>query len=99
MRTLPQFTIQELAVAASTEERPISRNTANKYVAALARAGMVAAIEPPAAGAKGRVGAVAGLWRLLRGHNRGPEAPRILQARFVFDPNRDEVVGESEVLS
>jgi hypothetical protein len=99
MRTLPNFSIQELAVAASTEERPVSRNTANKYVAALARAGLVAAIEPPAHGRKGRTGSVAGLWRLLKHHNRGPQAPQILQARFVFDPNRDQIVGESEVLS
>lgn len=99
MRTLPNFSIQELAVAASTEERPVSRNTANKYVAALARAGLVAAIELPVHGRKGRTGAIAGMWRLLKHHNRGPAAPQILQARFVFDPNRDEIVGESEVLS
>jgi hypothetical protein len=99
MRTLPNFSLQELAVAASTEERPVSRNTANKYVAALARAGLVAAIEPPAPGRQGRTGAIAGMWRLLKHHNRGPLAPQILQARFVFDPNRDEIVGESEVLS
>jgi hypothetical protein len=99
MRTLPNFTIQELAVAASTEERPVSRNAANKYVCALWRAGMVLAVERPVFGRKGVSGVAPGLWRLLRQHNRGPAAPQILQARFVFDPNRDQIVGESEVLS
>lgn len=99
MRVLPQFTIRELAVAASTEEHPVRENTANKYVAALHRAALIIAVDPPAFGKKGRIGACPGTWRLKKSADSGPRAPQIFQAKFVFDPNRSRIVGESEVSS
>jgi hypothetical protein len=99
MRALPNFSLDELAVAASTEERPIHRNTASRYVAHLTRAGVLVAVKPPLKGKKGHAGAVAGIWRLLKSRNSGPAAPRIHQCSFVYDPNRDEIVGGSEVFS
>jgi hypothetical protein len=99
MRILPNFTIKELAVAASIEERPVTLHLANWYVVLLARAGMVGLVEKPLFATRGCTPDVPGRWRLLRQHNSGPAAPQIFQARFVFDPNRDQIVGESEVLS
>lgn len=99
MRALPNFSIVELMAAASTEERPICQNTASRYVAHLTRAGLLHVVQPPLKGRPGKAGAVAGVWRLLKSHNRGPAAPRIHNCAFVYDPNRDEIVGESEVVS
>jgi hypothetical protein len=98
MRTLHNFSSQELAVAASIEECIVSRVATVNYIRFLSRVGMLIAIEEPAT-KKGHQGMIAGRWRLARVHNTGPLPPQIFQARFVFDPNRDQIVGESEVLS
>jgi len=97
MRMLKEsWTLSELALTASTEEVLVSRNTANKYVAALVRAGIVQAVKAPTFGAKGHMGAVAGRYRLTR-KITGPKPPQVLAAQFVFDPNSDKIIGESEV--
>jgi len=97
MRMLKEsWTLAELVLTASTEEILVSRNTANKYVAALARAGIVQVVKSPAYGQKGKLGAIAGRYRLTR-KITGPKPPRILAAQFVFDPNSDKIIGASEV--
>jgi hypothetical protein len=99
MRTLGSFTVEDLAVFASTDDVTIKPNTARKYIGALVRVGIVTVVEPPRFGKKGVLGATRGRWRLPASQNRGPNAPKIFQASFVFDPNRSEIVGESEVSS
>jgi hypothetical protein len=98
MRALESFSSQELAVSASTEECPVTRTAAVNYIRFLSRAGMLVVLQEPTP-RKGRRGTSPGRWRLVRAHNRGPHAPQILHARFVFDPNRDEIIGESEVFA
>jgi hypothetical protein len=99
MRTLGTFGVEELAIFSSTDEVTIKPNTARKYIATLTRAGIVVVVEAPAFGKKGEIGATAGVWRLPVSKNSGPNAPKIFQASFVFDPNRGEIIGESEVSS
>jgi len=101
MRALRTFTARELAVSASTEERPVSLRSANLYIQRLAQAGVLQTITPPerAAGRIGRVprGATAGVWRLARPADTGPQAPRLCNAGFVFDPNSNRVLGDAIV--
>lgn len=101
MRTLPSFTLSELAVAASTEETPVKTRTAETYVRRLVKAGVVAVLEPYKKGAKappgmrGKTGAKAGTFRLQKSADTGPQAPKVFSASIVFDPNKNRIVGET----
>ncbi|MBY6243918.1 hypothetical protein [Methylosinus sp. Sm6] len=101
MRTLPSFTISELAAAGSTEETPVKERTAETYVRRLIKAGVVAVIEPYKKGEKappgmrGKAGAKAGTFRLQKAADTGPLAPKVFAASIVFDPNKSRVVGET----
>ncbi|MBL8575092.1 MAG: hypothetical protein JNM13_15565 [Hyphomicrobiaceae bacterium] len=87
MRSLSTFSAHELAVVASTEERPVTLQTAKSYVKHLNAAGYLK-IETPAApphrGAQ---------YRLIPRQDSGPLAPRILRAKIVYDPNRNKIMG------
>lgn len=97
IRAMKRFTVAELRVTASTEDRPISTRSALVYVQALRKAGILIVIEEPAR-ANGRDtgraprGAAAGLYRINPAHS-GPLAPKLCNAGFVFDMNRRVVVG------
>ena len=98
MRTLPRFTIAELAIAASTEETPIKVATARAYVLALQTGGAVLAITPYAKARAGATGARPGVYRLKPSANRGPKPLQIERSKGVtrvFDPNRDRYLGEA----
>jgi hypothetical protein len=99
MRSLPNFSLVELAVAASTDDCPVKLRTAENYVRALVGAGVVLAVSPYARGAlKGKPfgsGATAGVYRLTRAGNSGPKPPKIFKSTFVFDPNKNRIVGEA----
>lgn len=97
MRTLGTFTTVELAAAASTDTLVINQRTAEAYIRKLARVGVLLVVEPYAKGKPGRTGARAGAWRLKKSANTGPLAPKIFKAEIVFDSNRAEIIGESEV--
>ncbi len=95
MRALNQFSVIELAVSASTEERPVAQRTADHYVRALLRAGVLQAVAPPET-LKGR-GSTPGVYRLVKSANTGPLAPKLCVAGFVFDPNKNRVLGDAVV--
>jgi len=95
IRALSQFTVMELAVSASTEERPVAQRTADHYVRALLRAGVLQAVAPPET-LKGR-GSTPGVYRLVKSANTGPLAPKLCVAGFVFDPNKNRVLGDAVV--
>ncbi|MBY6244101.1 hypothetical protein [Methylosinus sp. Sm6] len=95
IRALDQFTVSELAVSASTEERPVAQRTADNYVRALLRVGVLQALAAPER-LKGR-GSTPGVYRLVKSANTGPQAPKLCNAGFVFDPNRNRVIGETVV--
>lgn len=100
MRALEQFTVAELAIASSTEERPVSIRSAHLYVQRLAQARLLRIVEPPARASGKTVagvprGAEAGVYRLPK--STGPRAPKLCNAGFVFDPNSNRVLGEAVV--
>lgn len=82
IRRLGQFSRVELIIAGSTDEVTISAATATWFLSRLTRAGYLIRVGGP-----GRTS----VWRLKPGRNTGPAAPRILNSRAVFDPNRNEV--------
>jgi hypothetical protein len=94
MRTLASFTLPELVASASTEELPIKTHTANTYVLRLIRAGAVEVITPYRKAAPGATGARAGTYRLRPSANTGPQPLKIFDAKIVFDPNKNRVLGE-----
>lgn len=89
IRALKEFTPRELAVAATTEEHAVTEWTAKSYVKTLLAAGYLTVT---VAGHAHRQAS----YRLRPTMNTGPLAPKILRAKFVFDPNRNEVIGQAE---
>jgi hypothetical protein len=97
MRALAQFSVAELAVSASTEERCVSRRAAHLFVQRLVQADALEVMTAPRK-ARGRpLGATAGVYRLKRASNTGPLAPKLCNAHFVFDSNKHRVLGEAVV--
>jgi hypothetical protein len=97
MRALAQFSVAELAVSASTEERPVSGRSASLFVLRLVQAGAIEVIEAPRRASGRPLGSRAGLYRLKRAANTGPLPPKICVANFVFDPNKNRVLGDAIV--
>lgn len=97
MRTLPQFSVAELAACATTEERPISQRSAELYVQRLVKAGALEVLQPSAKANGWPRGARGGVYRLRRAADTGPLAPKLCNANFVFDPNKHRVLGEAVV--
>jgi len=83
------FTYRDLLHWGQTDETPISVNTAKSYIQMLRAAGYLIQVDP------GKPGTPA-TWRLDPRMNTGPQAPMILRAKLVFDPNRQEVIGPAE---
>lgn len=92
LRALRSFSASELALAASTEERAVSLQTAKSYIKHLHGAGFLIVEQPGRAGKAARLAR----WRLKPSMNRGPLAPKVLRTKLVYDPNIEEVVGEAE---
>ena len=90
IRSLPQFTIRELAVEASTDVVRVPEGQAKDYLAALLKAGYIDTIRPS------RKLIEPGIFRLKLGMGTGPLAPAILKARFVFDRNTNKPVGAAK---
>lgn len=89
IRALQSFSYVELAHAASIDTRPISPVAAKTYVNLLGRAGYLAVVQ------KAKPGTPA-VWRLKPSMNTGPLSPLVMRTKFVWDPNRAEVVGPAE---
>jgi hypothetical protein len=86
MRCLSQFTKHDLAISAATDELPISVSSAATYIHHLMKAGYLLILRD----AKPRHPAI---WRLKPSMNTGPEAPRILRTKLVYDVNKGLVMG------
>ena len=82
------FTADDLVNLASTDEVRISKLTAQSYIKRLSEAGYLSLRQ------KGAPGKLA-IWLLLPDMNTGPDAPKVLRSRMIFDPNKQEVVGET----
>jgi hypothetical protein len=81
------FTYKDLVAWGSTDEVPIAPATAKTYIHVLSQAGYLICL------LKGTPGKAA-VWRLDPKMNSGPEAPKVLRSRLIYDPNRSEVVGD-----
>lgn len=95
IRVMGPFQLRELALTASTDEIEVSFKTATRFICQLRQAGVVELLDD---GGKYKPST----FRLKPTANSGPLPPQILNAQFVFDPNKQKVVGEaaaSEVLS
>lgn len=85
MRMLKEFTAVDLAVQASTEEAPVSPETAKEYCKFLELAGYLAKLP---AGVPRRPGR----YRFVPTCNTGPLPPMIQRVKAVYDPNLKAVV-------
>lgn len=83
------FTYRDVVDYCQTDETPITVKSAKYYIQMLSAAGYLIKIDP------GKPGTPA-TWKLDPAMNTGPRAPTILRNRLVFDPNRNDVVGEVE---
>jgi hypothetical protein len=85
------FTWLDLVHWSQTDETKISPRTARSYVATLLAASYLIVIN----GAKPGSARQKAVYRLDPKMNTGPNAPKILQTKLVFDPNRLEVMGSA----
>lgn len=90
MRMLGQFTIADLAIAASTDEHPVSAVDAGDYLCMLAKAGYVVCV----AGGQGNVPC---RYRFLPNQYTGPKPPQIQRLNSVYDPNLKRVMWHQAV--
>lgn len=81
------ITARDLAAFASTEDVPVSIETAKAYLKTLARADYLACL------VEGGPKKLA-VWRLKPAMNTGPLPPMILRSKLVYDQNSDRVIGE-----
>jgi len=86
MRALGPFSKHELSVSATTDDVGVSVETASRYARLLEEAGYLQVLRPGGPN-------VPRLWRLKPSMNTGPNAPKILRSKLVYDPNRGEIVG------
>lgn len=80
------FTYRDLVHWGSTDETPISVQTAKSYIKSLNAAGYLIELQTGN-------GHRPSTWRLDPKMNTGPAAPMILRTKMVYDPNRAEVYG------
>lgn len=93
LRGLREFTAVDLAVQASTEEAPVSVETAKEYCHYLALAGYLAVTIAGKGGQPNR-------YRFVPTRNSGPLPPMIQRVKAVYDPNLKAVVwSDAEVRS
>lgn len=85
IKMLGFFTPRELAVAAASDEWPITTEQASRYAIDIANAGYLMLREAEAGP----------VFRLKARMNTGPAAPQVLRARFVWDPNLGRIMGET----
>ena len=88
IRSLGSFSYRELVVAASTEEVPVQEVTARDYLRRLCDAGYLRIVDP----GKPRTPCT---YALKRSMNTGPDAPKVLRTKLIWDPNRNEIIGET----
>lgn len=83
------FTIEELAISASTDDVVVTFRCAKAYVLRLINAGVVIV-------QKRRGGGAGPNTYVLRGSaNTGPKAPKVYRTDFMYDPNTGLVLGDA----
>jgi len=82
------FTADDLEKLASTDDVRVSKANAKSYIQRLNGAGYLILRQ------KGGPQKLA-VWALLPDMNSGPVAPKVLRSHMIFDPNKQEIVGET----
>ncbi|MBD8890922.1 hypothetical protein [Roseibium litorale] len=90
MRSLSAFDKHELSVTATAGDVTVTVTTALSYCRALEAAGYLQIVRP------GRPG-LTRMWRLKPSMNTGPQAPKILTGKIVYDANRQMTIGDMTV--
>ncbi|MES0879673.1 hypothetical protein [Roseibium sp. SCP14] len=86
MRSLKQFDKFELSIAATTPDVQVAVAAAFDYAHRLAKAGYLIVVRQGKSTTPTK-------WRLKPSMNTGPEAPKILRSKMVYDVNRGEIMG------
>jgi len=81
MKRMDDFTFADLAIFASTEEVPVSPQSARHYIKHLLKAGYLVVTKPA------KPPTHAARYRFIPSRNTGPLAPMIQRLKTVFDPN------------
>ncbi|MGD9476114.1 hypothetical protein [Shinella sp. G-2] len=84
------FTVNDLAIEASTDDCVVKYDNANSYCRALERAGILKKMKA----GKGSTGRA--LYVLLGSANTGPKPPRRYKASFILDENQNRIIGPAE---
>lgn len=79
----------DLAMLAATDEVAVAEASAREFLQRLHKAGYLTITEPKAS----RPVARSARYRLKPSMNTGPQAPKLLRAKIVYDPNNRTVVG------
>jgi hypothetical protein len=87
IRSLKTFDVNELTIAASTDEIVMKRETVRDYVSHLEKAGYLQTLRKQSPKAPA-------IWRLKPSMDTGPKAPKILASKMVYDANRKEIMGK-----
>lgn len=85
MRLLATFTVQELAIAASTDRFPITSAYAAAYCQILHKAAYLITVAPRRRYRQAR-------YRLPPQNDTGPQPPILHRYRYLFDPNLGRIV-------
>ncbi|QDG74430.1 hypothetical protein [Labrenzia sp. PHM005] len=86
MRALNSFDSVELAAVSSTDKVEVQKTTAQRYARHLQDAGYLAILRPGAPN-------VGRIWRLKPSMNSGPNPPKILRSKMVYDTNLKKIMG------
>lgn len=92
IKMLGDFSARDIAIHASTDQVTVRLNSAQSYLKYLHRAGYLAVVHPGKPGGKPGTGEMA-RYRLIPSMNTGPMAPQVQRTAWVWDPNRQHVMG------
>ncbi|MEP2705206.1 MAG: hypothetical protein ABJQ71_01280 [Roseibium sp.] len=86
IRTLNSFDSIELAVTSTSDDVTVQKTTAQRYARHLQDAGYLTILRPGGPG-------VQRIWRLKPSMNTGPNPPKILRSKMVYDANLHKIMG------
>lgn len=92
IKMLGEFTARDVSIHGSTDQVRVRLNSAQSYLKHLQRAGYLMIVRPGKPGHKPGTGEMA-IYRLIPSMNTGPMAPQVQRTEWVWDPNRQKVMG------
>lgn len=83
------FTLKSLSIDATTDTVHVSEDAAQRYCRILFQAGVLVVANPERNPSRAQL-----VYRLTGTGNTGPKAPVAVEARGIYDPNLERLVGE-----